>query len=544
MRAKFSEWTKPSDFAGLILATTVSITFVVVTFGIDFVLGTSSYWQTQVDDVTQYIAGFNMYFVAPWQLPLLAFDSLNYPHGTRVTFADAIPLYALALKLLLPLSWAPFNPFGLWVAICFTLQGVSAWWISRLVKTNSWLFLIALLAILLSYPALMARLGHISLMSHWILLFSIAMYIRDRQLARVAHWGWTFFLVAAFYVNIYLFTMACGIFLASFLSSPRCANSRDLVYFFTPFFALAATSLLTLLPLPTSDVTREWGFGYYSMNLLAPLMGGTLFAIQANEVPGQYEGFNYLGLGVLAALVAAHTLSKRSRISLLKNHRALVLTFTLYTIYAISNQIYFGDQKILELRYPAILDPITSQFRASGRFFWPVGYGLAIWALLILHRNLEKPKFFAVAILIVGLQLADLQDRYEIMRTTAARGSLQPLDYSLWDENAVNKAEVVYFYPQFKCGGEPHTTLLPVMRYAAERGLKLNTGYIARYTPNCQTVAQEIAASKFENSAYVFARTEYPSLDDVKPFFQDKDGVRCTEIQFAYVCMSSETRGR
>ena len=27
----------------------------------------------------------------------------------------------------------------------------------------------------------------------WILLFSIAMYIRDRQLARVAHWGWTFF---------------------------------------------------------------------------------------------------------------------------------------------------------------------------------------------------------------------------------------------------------------------------------------------------------------------------------------------------------------
>lgn len=544
MQSSFSKWSKPSSFAGLILATTVSITFVVVTFGIDFVLGTSSYWQTQVDDVTQYIAGFNMYFVAPWQLPLLAFDSLNYPHGTRVTFVDAIPLYALVLKLFLPLSWAPFNPFGLWVAVCFTLQGVSAWWIARLVKTNSWPFLIALLAILLTYPALMARLGHISLMSHWILLFSIAMYIRDRQQTRIAHWGWTFLLAPAFYVNPYLFTMACGIFLASFLSAPRSGNSRDLLYFFTPFFVLAATTLLTLLPLPTSDITREWGFGYYSMNLLSPFIGGRLFAIQANEAPGQSEGFNYLGLGVIGALVAAHTLSKRSRIRFLENHHALVLIFTLYTIYAISNQIYFGGQKILELRYPGILDPITSQFRASGRFFWPVGYGLAIWALLILHRNIDNLKFFAAAILIVGLQLADLQDRYEIMRTKAARGSSQLLDYSLWDEHAVNKAEVVYFYPQFKCGRDPHTTLLPVMRYAAERGLKLNTGYIARYTPNCQTVAQEIAASKFENSAYVFARTEYPSLAAVLPLFQNQDRVRCTEIQFAYVCMSTETRGR
>jgi len=533
-----------SDWAGLAFALGASSVFVLLTFGRDFVVGTSPFWQSQVDDVAQYIAGFNMYFTAPWQFPLLAFDNLNYPDGTRVTFVDAIPIYALVLKILLPASLAPFNPFGAWVALCFLLQGVGAWWIARALRTDSWLFLIAILAVFLTYPALMARIGHISLMSHWILLFAIALYIRSYQQGCLTHWAWTLLLVAAFYINIYLFVMACGILLAALFSLRRVIAFPDILHFLLPFVVLAATAFLMLLPLPLAEVTREWGFGYYSMNLLAPFMGGKLFALQVSEGPGQYEGFNYLGLGVLVAIGAAYFVMKPPRGDILRRHRALFILLILYTVYALSDQIYFGGQKILVLSYPAILDGITSQFRASGRFFWPVGYCLAILALLTLHRGLSRRTFAFAALLLVGLQLADLSDRYKILRASVTRDSPQPMDYAAWDARLGSEVEILYFYPKFKCGQQPHETLLPVMRYAAERGLKLNTGYIARYTPDCRDEEREIAGSDYQHAAYVFARTDYPSLEAVMALFPKNIRIRCAEVQFAYLCQPAREGDR
>ncbi|HEN3580982.1 TPA: hypothetical protein U5D98_004286, partial [Yersinia enterocolitica] len=174
---------------------------------------------SEVDDVTQYISGFNMYLSSPWNFPLLAFDSLNYPQGTRVTFVDAIPIYSFILKLLLPENIAPFNPFGYWIALCLLLQGISAWWITKELNVDSWLFFILLLLTFLTYPALLARIGHISLMSHWVLLFSLALYIRGRRQKKLSIGIWTILLVSIFYINIYLFVMASGIYFAAIFSN-------------------------------------------------------------------------------------------------------------------------------------------------------------------------------------------------------------------------------------------------------------------------------------------------------------------------------------
>ena len=528
-----------SGWAGLLLALGAGSVFVLLTFSRDFVLGTSPYWQSQVDDVTQYIAGFNMYFTSPWRFPLLAFDNLNYPIGTRVTFVDAIPLYALALKVTLPTSLAPLNPFGIWVALCFVLQGVGAWLIARELRTNSWFFLVALIAMLITFPALMARIGHISLMSHWILLFAIAIYVRSYQQSRLRQWEWTLLLVAAFYINIYLFVMASGFLLASLFNLRRSISLLDVLYFLSPFSVLAATGLVMLFPLPPGSGTREWGFGYYSMNLLAPFSGGKLFALQAGEAPGQYEGFNYLGLGVLTALAAAYLFRKEPMIDILRRHRPLVVLLLIYTIYALSNQIYFGGQQILVLSYPVLLDWLTSQFRASGRFFWPVGYCLVILSLLTLHRGLGKRAFALTALLLVGLQLADLDDRYKFLRSAETRDGPQLMDYITWDAFLGSEVKTLYFYPKFKCSKQSNQTLLPVMRYAAERGLKLNTGYIARYTPDCSDVAREISTSIPQQAAYIFSRADYPNLEAITTLFPKHIQVRCTPLQFAYVCLSS-----
>jgi hypothetical protein len=517
IRLKINGYT--SGWVGLLFALIVAGAFVSVTFSADFLLGTGSYWRTQVSDVTQYIAGFNMYFTAPWQFPLLAFDALNYPVGTMVTFVDAIPLYALILKTFLPASLAPFNPFGVWVGLCFLLQGVGAWWIARELETQSWMFLSAMLLILLTFPALMARIGHISLMSHWILLFAMALYIRSCRKSRLPHWSWSVLLVGAFYINIYLFVMACGIMLAALFGLQRKPAFRDIGGFFLPFAVLSVTALFMFLPLPKAEITREWGFGYYSMNLLSPLSGGKFLIVQAKEAPGQYEGFNYLGLGIIAALPLAWGIKNRLAPHVFRRHRALLLLMLVYATYALSNQVFFGSEQIVVLRYPGFLDPLTSQFRASGRFFWPVGYCIMVFVLLMLYRGLGKRTFALSIALLVVVQMADLEDRYTIMRKTAQKSGDKPLDTSIWDGALNDRVRNIYFYPKFKCGENPHETLLPIMRYASERGLRLNTGYIARYTPDCNDAVREISSSEPSTSAYVFVRSEYPDLSDVKALF-------------------------
>jgi hypothetical protein len=59
---------------------------------------------------------------------------------------------------------------------------------------------------------------------------------------------------------------------------------------------------------------------------------------------------------------------------------------------------------------------------------------------------------------------------------------------------------------------------------------------VARYTPDCQDTAQEIAASDGAQSAYVFVKTEFPDMPAIQLLFQEPENLRCQSIQFAHVC--------
>lgn len=532
---------RPSGLAGLLVALALAAGFVLLTFGLPFVLGISAFWQTEVDDVTQYIAGFNHYFTSPWQFPLLAFNSVNYPVGTRATFVDAIPLYALLLKVLLPSSLAPFNPYGIWIALCFMLQAVGAWWLSKELRSNSWPLLIGLTVVLLTSPALMARIAHISLMSHWILLFALALYVRGRHVTAMPIGAWTALLVAGFYVNIYLMVMATGIYVAAGLAGGVHRDWRQVLGFLVPFAVLGGSLFIMLLPMPLAEVTREWGFGYYSMNLLSPLLGGYLLQVQAATAPGQYEGFNYLGLGVLIAFAVALRFCQLHDRNFFKRHWPLSLMMLAYTLYALSNQLYFAESPVLTVKYPEILAGLTSQFRASGRFFWAVGYCVAVFSLVVLYRRLGRATFAAAVIALVGLQLADLKVQYKMLKTTITREAPQYMDYTAWDKALGADVRTLYFYPKFKCGQHPpHASLLPVMKYSGERQYNLNTGYIARYTPRCDDIAEEISGSVLGSSAYIFVRDEFENMARVKALLPADAPLQCSELDFAFVCSNPD----
>lgn len=532
----YSEMSGPNGYWGMGLAVVLSVFFIVASFSTEFVLGTASYWQTQTDDVTQYVSGFNAFFTAPWQWPLLAFNGFNYPSGTLVTFVDAIPLYALFLKVVVPQNLAPFNPFGVWVALCFVLQGIAAWWLTKVLQIRSWIFLITLVGLLLSFPALMARMGHISLMSHWIVLFALALYIQGRSTQNVPVFAWTMLLVGGFYVNIYLFVMASGIYGAAWLSSGHRFKPRHMLRMLWPCLVLSMSLFMTMLPLPLGKVTPEWGFGYYSMNLLSPFLGGSLIGVSYSEGPGQYEGMNYLGLGVLLSLLVIVLTCPARLLSALYRHKALLLLLVCFTVYAWSSQIYLGPREVATVHYPAFMQPITSQFRASGRFFWPVGYAILVFSLAFLYASVQRKYIGVLLISMLALQAVDLSGFHQKLLSIQGRSSAELLNASLWETELRPAVKHIYFYPKFKCGKEPHSTLLPVMKYVAERRITLNTGYIARYTPNCDDAAMEIAASSRPDTAYVFAAVEFPEPDTFMSLFPAGQKPDCKRIDFAHVC--------
>jgi len=540
MKPPVRQHAQPHSLAGLVVVLLLSAGFVWLAFGPSFVRGQSTFWQTDAQDITQYMAGFHLYFSAPWQYPLLAFDSLNFPEGTRATFVDIIPLYALLLKLFIPASWAPFNPFGVWVAGCFVLQAAGAWWVARELRANTWAFLLGLAVLMLMTPALLSRIGHISLMSHWIVVFALALYLRGCRRNALPVAGWALLLVSAFYINIYLFVMAAGIYAAAAVFVMQARSVRYWWHATVPLWAVLISLPLTLMPLPAGGVTQEWGFGYYSMNVLSPLIGGRIIQWTAEVGPGQYEGFNYLGLGVLIALVlvCGSSATRAHAKEALRRHWALALLLLGYSVYALSNQIYIGSTQIATVSYPGITNALTSQFRVSGRFFWPVAYVLMIGVWWLLYNRYGKRRFLFVAIALTVVQLADLTSVYANLQTTLTRPPARHLQQAAWDAAIPAHIKNLYFYPKFKCGQTPaHESLLPVMHYAALRGHTLNTGYISRYTPLCSDMAQEMARSLPQQSAYIFVRKEFAGLEAIQPLLPDPS-ITCHEVDFAFICVA------
>lgn len=526
--------------AGFAFALAFGLFFVLRHFPLDFILGTNSYWQTEVEDVTQYFAGFNAFFSAPFSYPLLAFDSINYPQGTRATFVDAIPLYAFVLKVLVPKSFAPFNPFGVWIAGCFIAQALCAWWILRELRVRSWLALVAAVVCLVSMPEFTSRIAHVSLMSQWIVLCALAMYLRCRNTGQPHGWAWGVLLVAGFYVNIYLFAMASAIYLASYLGRADRFKPASIARALVPFVIIGASLFLTIFPMGEAAVSKEGGFGVFSMNLLSPLHGGKYLHFPNPEMPGQGEGFNYLGMGVLLAFVLSLVLYRKSNDDTFARHKALTWLMALFTVYALSNEIYLGTSHLVSIDYPSILSPITSQFRASGRFFWPVGFCVVIFSITYLYRRLDAKLFAACMLVMLVVQISDLSAFRRLLVAVANRPAETVLTQAAWNEQATKDTQYLYFFPKFKCGRGDQVlrSLMPTMRYAAVNNIKLNTGYVARSNANCSTESTqaEIAGSQFAQSMYVFNIGDFPQVDQVKQFFPSNRQPECKVIDFAYVC--------
>lgn len=536
---------RPNGLAGLILVMCMAVAYINWGFPKGFITGTSPYWRMETQDITAYVAGFMAFFQEPWQWPLLRIESINWPEGTLATFVDAIPLFALLLKLLVPANVGPFNPYGYWIGLCLVLQAVGGWWALREAAVNRWPALIALSCLLLTMPILQHRLGHVSLFSQWILVFGIALTLRSERLGKTSL-GWGALALCALYINVYLLAMTCLLYVVDLWRHRFKPSFLRWACWPVVTLVIAAISLLvTMWPMPGHHLAQDEGFGIYSMNLLAPITGSRFFTLTSPTVsePQAVEGFNYLGIGVMVMLgwlwgARGQALATtETPTAVLSRARAFWGLMLLLTLYALSNRVSFGNIQILEWVLPDRAKLVTGPLRASGRFFWPVVYVVTIFGVIASARRLKHRVFLILMVTVTALQITDRWTGIQALYGKGMPTDAFHLDHDAWKRALGDSTKTIYFYPKMRCAKQSsfYDTLLPTMRYAAEHGMKITSGYIARYAPDCAAMATESRSSDPSQSAYVFVNNDY-TQEEIRALLPQAKAWTCDVVDFATVC--------
>jgi hypothetical protein len=508
--------------------------------------------------------GWHFFRSEPWHWPPGLIESYYAPLGTSIGFTDSVPLVAFALK---PISaWLPptFQYIGAWLLLCFALQGAfGAWliaqWTPRLSLQAAGAFLFVLM------PILLVRIGHPALCAHWLLLWALVIASRT-DARRFRAWEWGLIGVIAGLVHPYLAVMVLVI-LAGITLTP---SVHPLPRRATAAGAAVATTVTAwwaagFLSVSGAESLATEGLGYYSMNLLAPITptGWSAFLPDLpRATSGQdYEGFQYLGLGVLVliALAAVVSLSPRARSrrtgtdagaeapalrapehsgtpstqgtwapghpgTWAPGHLGTLLACLLMATYALSPRITFGSRELVDLT-GSWSEPMAV-FRSTGRFFWPMAYLLLAWALATTIRRWPSRVALAIVLPVVTLQLLDLHAAHEDRRRTSHDPAFfawtNPMTSPVWG-SVLPLYDHLVLYPPPQCGASP-IPFEPAAYLAGLHGLTINTGGVARPDEAarlryCHDLGEKMKAGVIDDrSFYIMQASEVAALRrDARP---------------------------
>src|SRR5271157_2156351 len=246
--------------------------------------------------------------------PLTYTDRLGYPKGESVALLDVNPLLAVVLKPLSPLLPEPCQYFGPEVVLACALQFFFAFRIFRRILGANVMGIALCSAFFLLSPPLNYRfMGHYSLSNHWVLLAALLVFLQAQQeSSNAVRWfviSAVLLTAVAVGINPYIAFQVLLVLTAAVaslrwqrrLSLPRAAGIMVL---------LCGTGVAVAYSLGlVIEGGRGYGTGGYrvlSMNLLSlgdPRGWTSIIVPRLPGAAGQYEGYNYLGAGVLLLAV-------------------------------------------------------------------------------------------------------------------------------------------------------------------------------------------------------------------------------------------------
>jgi hypothetical protein len=492
-----------------------------------------------------------------WRIPLTWVTRLDIPWGASVSYMDVIPLVASALRTWSALLPRDFQYLGLYAVTCFILQ---AYYGFRLVscfsRDDRIVSLLGGFFFLIS-PILAIQLyGHFALSTQWILIACFYYYFRDRRDFSAFKFLFPFIVLAmiAAAITPYIALMAVLISGAALVRAYlerrserfidttngtsgnttsalriNAQHGRLWALISLPSSYLLWSAILlggVLLSLtvfgfivfgPASQFSGE-GYGDYSMNVLAPINpGGPLFLKSFSVPPRQgFEGYNYLGLGVL--MLGLITVARRPDLVKWiwsKPLRPLLVLSLLFTLLALSLKVTLGQTVLFTVPAPPFVLKLFATFRSSGRLFWPVHYLLTLAAIvgIISAIPARKTRRLVLASALI-LQYFDLLPVRAQVAASARKVHPDPLISRAWAE-LPNRYRHLVILPAIQCNPAATPGGLEMWprfaRMAARSQMTLNSVYVARLSArvrafDCTETPKDIVESGLSrDTAYVLS---------------------------------------
>ena len=483
--------------------TITALTIFQLSYGFHTLEPTNISWLMTVrhDWGTHYL-GWAFYKNEPWQFPLGHVRDYFYPLGTNVGFTDSIPLFAIFFKLFAPLMGQNFQYFGLWLLLCYLLA--AGYSVLLLKQFNVQPFLIFAGALLITAnPVLLYRGLHPALCGQFLFIASLFVYfikpgtkttnyILNYQLA---------LLILAGLINPYLCFMVLGFSLATplrLLSENRISRARFGIYLaVSVFLLLLSWYLIGMVEFgKKEDLGVSGGFGLYGMNLnsLFNPSGYSSLLPQLKQVSWhQYEGFMYLGSGIMFLGCVALALRFWKGHERLATPGQTVWTRTvngvriwplcmiliLYTLFAITHVVSFGEHVLFRVPVPKIILKFGEIFRASARFFW-LPYYLIFFSLIVF---LSRSAISSIArqIIMGVVLLLQFYDCWPLLtHWRLSYGDYHPpISANTWN-SIIGESDQVVFFPPFQANNLVNMDYQDFSFLASKARKPINTGYVAR----------------------------------------------------------------
>ncbi len=459
-------------------------------------------------DTLQHHIGWEFFRSAPWSFPIGVNKNLAFPVGVPITYTDSIPLIAFPLKLISRFLPQPFQFLGLWTALCFILQGITAYFLLKTKLKDNFLSVLGSIFFIMS-PIMLFRVnGHASLSAHWLLLLGLLILFKKTS---YKFWQWPTLLSLSIFVHPYILFMNGALFFAD-LTKQYFVNKTLSLKKITKHFTFSITLILLIsyiIGIFYAGSVSDGGFGYFSLNLNAlfnPYGWDSPILPDLHWGPGQYEGFAYLGVGMIILLLFSlfswgiqtvkhtdhktiqpcnHTNLKQWLNKITSNMPPWPITTVLIilTLFSVSHIIQLNQYTLLSFPLPEIIkEKYLGPFRASARFFWPVYYAILLFSLSFIKK---QKKHIATIILIITLsiQIFDFSNSFARLDQKYANKTWNtPLISDQWQAFAKEYTHIA-FIPNYTYTIDINgNTYQSISVYAAQNNMTLNTGYIARKT--------------------------------------------------------------
>ncbi|HEX4506193.1 MAG TPA: DUF6311 domain-containing protein [Alphaproteobacteria bacterium] len=551
-----------SALIGLILAA--------VLFTPPVLLGTGPFWDApNYPDMQQHLSAARYFLHDSWRFPVFLTRLIMPPDGVSVVFLDVNPLLAFLAKVWFKLTGLSVNYFGPWIAICYALQGAAFLYLCRSLGLRGVVPAVVCAAIALSVPEFLYRYFHLNLLGQFLITFQLGFYFRAVRGGRYRAMSWWALGLAltTILIHFYTFAMVAGIYaalLAEYAFARRGETRTVLAH--GAIFAVGTAALLVGSGY-LHGAGGSTGFGHFSMNILSPFVpqdSGVLPFMHdmIDATGGQYEGFNYLGLGILALFVIALVLYRRDLWTLALRYRFLLLMMIAFTAFAISFNPMIGDIALLHpFAHPAttaataaapaapvaaphpaslgqklhdlIFYPLQ-QFRSSGRFFWPVGYLMAAFGIVGVWRRMPGPAGLAILAVAALLQFIDAGPLRREMSVAIRTPASTPVGGDPWVKLIAAHREITVL-PSMDCA-DTESPLIPLfVFYASESITPTHSAKLSR-GPKADCPAEFGGLAHRQLGADEIVVLLSPPIPEATIQAMPDAGELCRKFSLGYVC--------